>query len=267
MSQLRFVQLSDTHIRKDYQTGLLHEMLTSVGKPDEKLKAIFSEIRNEKIDFIILTGDLIHEGNEVDYLFLKELLDSEDFQVPVLLALGNHDEKGAFCKVFSKQMTNDRFYYSQNFQDWTVAVLDSTNKENGLGSIDDRQMEWLEELVKEKKYVVVFMHHPLLWNDELLRIGYNSKRLKNVIAKENVKAVFCGHVHRSSSIETNAIKQYTAESTACGFDYVEEGILEFDRSGYLQCSIDLNQIQVENCFLRTNPVYKIHRNVLKDVLG
>ena len=109
MSQLHFVQLSDTHIRKDYTAGTLHDMFTDLISPDKKLRQILSELREEKLDFIVISGDLVHEGNEADYQKLKNIIDAIDFQVPILLALGNHDNKKAFCNVFEQNLKNEKY--------------------------------------------------------------------------------------------------------------------------------------------------------------
>ena len=102
MSRLHFAQISDTHIRKDYSSGLLHDMFDSLISPDEKLIQTLQELKKEQLDFIVITGDLVHEGNEADYQHFQNILNSAELAVPVLLALGNHDRKRAFCQVFHK---------------------------------------------------------------------------------------------------------------------------------------------------------------------
>ena len=73
MSQLHFAQISDTHILKDYSSGLLHNMFDSLISPDEKLIQTLQELKKESLDFIVITGDLVNEGDEADY----ELVGSE----------------------------------------------------------------------------------------------------------------------------------------------------------------------------------------------
>lgn len=266
MSQLHFVQLSDTHIRKDYTAGTLHDMFTDLISPDKKLRQILSELREEKLDFIVISGDLVHEGNEADYQKLKNIIDAIDFQVPILLALGNHDNKKAFCNVFEQNLKNEKYYYSRQIKDWKVVVLDSASNGHGLGEIDKEQIKWLERICRDNEQIIIFMHHPVFWEDALLQIGENRERLIKALSHSNVKAVFCGHVHRNSMKEIENIRQFTVESTACGFDYNIEGIDEQERSGYLKCTLKDDSIEIENCFCGTDNVYKIPNDTLKSVL-
>lgn len=266
MSQLRFAQLSDTHIRKDYSTGILQEMFASLISPEQKLREILSELKKESLDFIAISGDLVHEGNEADYQQLKTILEESDFQVPVLLALGNHDNKEAFCDVFRQELQHGRYYYCYQIREWKIVVLDSANRENGLGGVDDAQIKWFEEIYEEESSIIVFLHHPLFWDDLLLQLGENRERLIHILARSNVKAVFCGHVHRNGMREQEKIRQFTAESTACGFDYTPNGILEQERSGYLYGSISECNMEIEHCFWGNTEVYQMSNHTLKSVL-
>lgn len=266
MSQLHFAQLSDTHIRKDYSVGLLSGMFTSLLSPDEKLRKILSVVQSQPLDFIVISGDLVHEGEEVDYHQFKKILDESRIQVPVLLALGNHDNKEAFCNVFEQKLTHGRYYYFYQIREWKIVVLDSADREHGVGEIDDIQIEWLERIYDKKDKIVIFVHHPLFWDDYLLQIGKNGKRLQKFLSRSNVKGIFCGHVHRNSMKIEKQICQFTVESSACGFDYIEKGISEQERSGYLSCIMDNDGMKVENCICGTKEVYQIPKEILKEVL-
>lgn len=267
MSQLRFVQLSDTHIRKDYLTGPLHGMFTSLVSPEKKLRGILAEIRKEELDFVVISGDLVHEGSEADYQQLKTIIEEADFRVPVLLALGNHDKKEAFCHVFGLELMNGRYYYFYQIREWKIIVLDSADTEHGMGEIDEEQIKWLEQIYNERDKILVFMHHPLFWDDSLLQIGKNRKRLIEILARPNVRGVFCGHVHRNSMREQEQICQFTVESSACGFDYDADGILERERSGYFRCVMEAEKIEAQHCFWGLNETYQIPGDVLKSVLN
>ena len=128
MSRLHFAQISDTHIRKDYSSGLLHDMFDSLISPDEKLIQTLQELKKEQLDFIVITGDLVHEGNEADYQHFQNILNSAELAVPVLLALGNHDRKRAFCQVFHKELKNGRYFYFHQIREWKIIVLDSAGE-------------------------------------------------------------------------------------------------------------------------------------------
>lgn len=47
----------------------------------------------------MLTGDLVHEGTEEDYRYLREVIERERGGIPVIPVLGNHDFKQAFYRA------------------------------------------------------------------------------------------------------------------------------------------------------------------------
>ncbi|CDF41567.1 ser/Thr protein phosphatase family protein [Roseburia sp. CAG:182] len=266
MSRLHFAQISDIHIRKDYSSGLLHDMFDSLISPDEKLIQTLQELKKEQLDFIVITGDLVHEGNEADYQHFQNILNSAELAVPVLLALGNHDRKRAFCQVFHKELKNGRYFYFHQIREWKIIVLDSAGEDHGLGEINTEQMEWLEHVCAKEDKILVFMHHPVWWEDSLLCLGENSERLRKFLSQQNIRGVFCGHVHRNSMKENGAFSQFTAESMACGFDYDENGIKVRERSGYIKAFADEAGMRVDNCFWHAKEVYEIPGNTLRNIL-
>ena len=47
------------------------------------------------VDFVVVTGDLVHEGVAQDYTYLNEILRNKIPQnVQLFYVLGNHDEEG-----------------------------------------------------------------------------------------------------------------------------------------------------------------------------
>ena len=72
-------------------------------------------------------------------------------------------------------------------REWKIVVLDSADREHGVGEIDDIQIEWLERIYDKKDKIVVFVHHPLFWDDYLLQIGKNGKY---DIIENNRKTIF-----------------------------------------------------------------------------
>jgi hypothetical protein len=98
-----FVQLTDVHIGEaapdsDYGTPGLVDSPPRFGVDDEGLPAdrlrvavrwINEHIADEKIAFVVVTGDLTDSAEWSEYLKVKEILDS--LQVPYIPMIGNHD--------------------------------------------------------------------------------------------------------------------------------------------------------------------------------
>lgn len=97
MHDMTFVHLSATHIgpkgRLQYGTDTA-----------ANLRQVASRLRDMALDPVcfIISGDLSDHGEPASYEHLRELLDAVlvPFGVPVLLHLGNHDQRVPFRRVF-----------------------------------------------------------------------------------------------------------------------------------------------------------------------
>jgi hypothetical protein len=91
-----FVHITDTHLPTYlyyYQDGADTDSTTSEG-----LREITLDVNIINPEFVLLTGDMIHEGELEDYLDKKYYSRSQmhlgEFEVPVYLTAGNHDIGG-----------------------------------------------------------------------------------------------------------------------------------------------------------------------------
>lgn len=157
------VFLSDMHI----QPG---------GHTPERFRKVVNEIlamrplpRN-----VIGLGDLAHlYGREEDYRLARELFAPlEEAGIVVTHAMGNHDRRENFAKVFPEKASATRCpgyvvsVVETPFAD--VIVLDSLQQGedekdcNRPGRFDDAQCEWLRQTLKHyNKPVFIAAHHPL----------------------------------------------------------------------------------------------------------
>jgi len=83
-----------------------------------------------------------------------------------LPALGNHDYNTpgakAYFDYFDYAGESDKGYYSYNYGDWHVVVLNSNCNELGGCAPDSEQLEWLRKDLTEadSKCTLAYMHHP-----------------------------------------------------------------------------------------------------------
>lgn len=126
---------------------------------------------------VIILGDVAWDyGLEEDYRYAAELLKPlEEAGIKVTLALGNHDRREPFFKVFPEYAANTpvpgRAVSVVSLPDVDIVVLDSLIELPGLkrkqktevdGIIDDAQIEWLKGYLAEaKRPVIIGAHHPL----------------------------------------------------------------------------------------------------------
>lgn len=199
--------LSDTHIPADQKNG--HRGFN----PWENLKQVVPQVVEAEPEGVIICGDVARlEGLEADYREARALLEPIAAKTPVVLALGNHDDRANFNKVFlhtpgEKAGIKDKHVVVIEDEVVRIVVLDSllyVNKVAGLLGKDQRA--WLKEFLatKSDKPVALFVHHTLTDNDgDLL----DADRMFDLLAPhQHVKAIFFGHSHVWSIAEREGIQ-------------------------------------------------------------
>lgn len=157
---------------------------------------------------VIVFGDVAWDyGLEEDYRYAAELLRPlEDAGIKITLAMGNHDRREAFFKVFPQYVASSpvegRVVSVVELPDVDIVMLDSLSELPNLkprqatnvnGEVDSAQIEWLKSylLSKGERSVLLGAHHPL---KEL-------PALESLIASSpNVKGYIFGHVHYWSKL-------------------------------------------------------------------
>jgi 3',5'-cyclic AMP phosphodiesterase CpdA len=199
-NQTRLALLADTHIPEDVENNYRGFY------PYRNLEKVVPELVSNSPDGLLIAGDLARlTGQPGDYANLKKLLSPVAEKTPVFMALGNHDDRQNFLKVFG-DMTGVRAVREPPLRDKHVVIfkkaatrvimLDSllyTNKVPGL--LGKAQRQWLENYLKESDETptILCFHHALSDSDgDLLDVP----RLFSMIAPiRKVKAIVYGHSH------------------------------------------------------------------------
>ena len=234
MKQLSFIQLSDTHFRSDYKDDPLEIVFSGVNNPATNLVAVLQKIDFTEVDFIVITGDLVHDGCAEDYKNLKSLVEGNvPVGFPVYYCLGNHDDKKCFYKGFydieNKSTSLD---YVEEMNGYRLIFLDTSVDFMHSGYLSDEQLDWLEETLKENSEAgsLLFMHHPLVWKSE--KTTQASERLFDLLAKSDVISIHSGHLHFSGINYIGKIPQFSIESLAFGLEYTKEMVNYTNRNSY-----------------------------------
>ncbi|SFI54415.1 metallophosphoesterase [Albimonas pacifica] len=155
--------------------------------------------------FVVASGDLTHHGHPDAYRRLATMLAEEGPDVPVILALGNHDRREGFAEVFphlhpdpSKPCDHDLLVAGIH-----VIVLDSAVEGGIQGDWEDGQVDWLKARLaahpEAPKLLVI--HHPPMIDRNSARFTWKSltreatEALREAIAGRNVLAILSGHIH------------------------------------------------------------------------
>ena len=188
--------LADTHIPEDVENNYRGFY------PYQNLEKVVPEIIAASPDGVFIAGDLARlTGESGDYANLKKLLNPVAEKTPVFMALGNHDNRENFLKVFDetpgeKPAVKGKHVTIVEKAPARLIMLDSlfyVNKVPGL--LGKAQRQWLENYLKESDETptILCFHHTLSDGDgDLLDVP----RLFSMIAPiRKVKAIVYGHSH------------------------------------------------------------------------
>jgi 3',5'-cyclic AMP phosphodiesterase CpdA len=216
----RFAVVSDPHI------GLPHTIwdhpsrfhLVEVSIP--ALELIVQHLRQQKLDFLLIPGDLTQHGEADNHAWLQKRLSQLPF--PVYVVPGNHDvpnllpdERTIGLKDFPyyyHQFGYDnpgQLYYSREVLPGVLLIglnsnqFDASGKQ--IGRLDERQLVWLEQVLAQNqdKLVLVMVHHNVVehlpgQSRHAMGRRYmldNAPAVLKILKKAGVNLVFTGHLH------------------------------------------------------------------------
>jgi 3',5'-cyclic AMP phosphodiesterase CpdA len=213
--------LSDTHIPGDRKNG--HRGFN----PWENLRAIVPEVAAAKPESVVVCGDAARlEGKLEDYQEVQSLLDPITKVSTVCIALGNHDDRDNFLKVFRnppgiRAPVSAKHITILEHETVRVIVLDSllyVNKVAGL--LGRNQRQWLAQYLAtaNDRPAVIAVHHTLEDGDgDLL----DADRLFTLLGPHrHVKAIFYGHSHVWQITERN--KLHLINLPAVGYNFRDQ---------------------------------------------
>jgi 3',5'-cyclic AMP phosphodiesterase CpdA len=252
MNNLNFLHLTDTHILQNYKGSLLEKIDGPNGNPTDFLIKILENVKSftQKPDFILISGDLVHEGNVSDYAYFKQIIEDHLKDIPVYTALGNHDVTAAYWEGYEgRKDCSDQLFYEKDINAFRLIVLDSSHDHSGVGMIDAKQLDWLANVLKTpaENGSLVVVHHPL--EVGVVNDGHaltNSKELLNIINDTDVIAVLSGHTHQNKVSSFGKILLSTADGTAFGASVSDESMQLNDRTGFSLCTVDENGLAVQS---------------------
>jgi len=157
-------------------------------------------------DAVVITGDLVDQGELAQYAHLKTLL--APLAMPYYLVAGNHDERAALRTAFAERPElasgGEFVQYALDVGPLRLIALDSTVPGEGGGHLCDARLAWLagELDAARDKPVIVALHHPPFVSgidhmDRMRLAPAAADKLAALISRHpNVERVLCGHVHR-----------------------------------------------------------------------
>jgi len=218
----RWALLADTHIPEDVNNNYRGFY------PYQNLQKVVPDIISASPDGVVIAGDLARlTGQLGDYANLKELLIPIAEKRPVFMALGNHDNRENFVKVFDeipgdKQPVEGKHIVVVNRPPTRLIILDSlfyVNKVPGL--LGKAQRQWLEDYLKEcdDTPTILCFHHTLEDGDgDLLDVPRLFSTIKPI---RKVKAIVYGHSHEYKFSEFEGIHLINLPAVGYNFSDAE----------------------------------------------
>ena len=197
---MKFIHVTDLHLvpEGDLLWGL---------RPDERLDACLDDIARHHADaaFVAITGDLAERGDVAAYILLKERLSR--MSLPVLLMLGNHDDRENFKSVFSDvPLDHGGFVQQVREEHGGVFLFLDTLKgpPSSAGLYTRERREWLARQLDKAggRPVYLFMHHPpfSIAHELMDRIMLDDpEEFAALLQGHDVRHIFFGHGHRAVS--------------------------------------------------------------------
>lgn len=231
MHALRFIQITDTHLF-DRADGTLRGLNTA-----ETLAAVVAAVRarESRIDGILATGDLSHDGGTPSYRRLIGLL--APLNAPVYCIPGNHDALGVFGCVLkgSRVHSGGRLLAG----DWQLIFLDTAVPGATHGHLRPAELARLDAALSEhpQRHALICLHHQPVpvgsaWMDRIMLD--NAEAFFAVIDMHpNVRGILWGHVHQTFDAMRNGVRLLASPSTCIQFrPGCDDFTLDEPRPGY-----------------------------------
>ena len=204
---MKLLVVADPHI------GIETDEIQTVDSADHLYQAV-EHINSHHADaaYCLFIGDLSKEGELEEYERFKYLI--KPLRVPVLLMIGNHDNRENFQIIFP-QAHKDKNEFVQFVLDlesgYRLICLDSLKAppyirpERHVGYLCPERMTFLEDSLKtadERNVIIAMHHHPFrvgLPYMDALRLENENEFMELVESFPNIKMLLIGHIHRAIS--------------------------------------------------------------------
>lgn len=194
-------------------TSFSFAVISDIHSDLPSLRRSLDKIKNDKMDFIIVAGDLTSLGRLNELQNAKETLDESGIKYYVIP--GNHDlwsiktGNNPYKDVFGK----DYFTFNRGIIKYILI-----NNGDGVIGIDETQKVWLDKELSDcpKLYCLVFAHMPLnnnfnshIMGEDTPEVAGQATDLIKVFNKYKVKELFAGHIHYITEYTLDGLTTYT----------------------------------------------------------
>jgi predicted MPP superfamily phosphohydrolase len=232
---LKIMQITDSHIsitddseaeylkygermHKAYMYPRKHYSLDTSETTFAYLDDLLSKAKREKIDLLLLTGDIVNFPSVVSVKYVYDRLMKTG--IPWLYISGNHDwhyegMEGSLDSLRKTWIERSLlpFYKGLNplFFSEIIDGINFVGIDNSTNQVNEKQVGFLKEQLKREEPVILLSHIPYdLNNSGARQPGMIS--IIDVISSntDKIVAIIAGHMHRSGYYFTGNLCQYTS---------------------------------------------------------
>ena len=212
--------LSDPHL---LASGLLAGHIDTAEQLRKALARV--EESGERIDVLVLSGDLTDTGDPAAYVLLREIVEPvvERLGCALVMTGGNHDERRPMARVLYDEDTDLPHDTVTTIRGLRVIAVDSAVPGYHHGGLSDEQYAWLGREIAtaaEHGTVLVVHHAPITYRSPVMQLldFDDVERLRAIVQGTDVRAVLSGHLHVTSFGTLGAVPVFVAG----GVSYVDD---------------------------------------------
>ena len=213
-SPLCVAQISDTHF--PHKSGELFRGVDCVAQLTHLLRII--RRRQPKVDLLLVTGDISHQGESASYRLWLECLNS--INCPILALPGNHDSPLVMREVFAGTIRLDAV---SDYENWRIISLNTVREGDSGGYLSVSELKVLQQALESagNQSVLIAMHHhptPVLvdWLDDMALD--NAEDFWAIVDQyPQVRGVVWGHIHHAFSAQRRDVVLWGAPASSVQF--------------------------------------------------
>ena len=223
---MKLLHLTDTHFTRPEDLLQFPDELANVFKQqmsfEKKLHKIIAQEELDTFDFVVITGDLVHECKADAYEAYFNTLNETFGDLPIYFVTGNHDLNVEFYKARQESYQNNYFDYDFVRDGIHFIILDSSEDDRIIGSFTDKQVERLEATLAENKLPkFIFLHHPLFgWKESDIYSIQDSQAVTDLLTQYDIIGLLTGHTHQLGIHVHKNLVQHTSYHFGFGISHV-----------------------------------------------
>lgn len=241
---LKIMQISDAHISIDdaNESDLMkygermHKAYSSVSKhfSQEIYKTTFEYLddlllraKNEKVELLLLTGDIVNFPSAVSVNYVFDRL--VETGIPWLYISGNHDWNYELLpgnpdslRTAWMEKSLAPLYNGHNplFYSEIINGINFVGIDNSTFKLNDEQVQFMEKQLSGDEPIILISHIPYSLNMDPSQSGTTALVDLLLSNSEKIIAIFTGHIHRTSLYFTGNLCQYTCMPAFKGSSFI-----------------------------------------------